>query len=549
MISIRNGLQPLTAFWLLLLTVGIAGAQKARQENRARQVQQEEELDHFQQWLQTDVLYIITEQEKDVFLKLGTIEEKEHFIEQFWRRRDPNPLTAHNEFKDEHYRRIAYANERFSSGLSGWLTDRGRIYIIHGPPAEIESRPSGGSYRRPYYEGGGSTTTYPFEVWRYRYLEGIGSDVVLEFVDSSLTGEYRLALDPSEKDAFLYVPGAGLTEAEALGLADQSERPYYYRGNEDYPLSPRRARDSPFARYETYSMIQRPQQIEFVDLKRVVDVNISFVDLPFKVREDYFLVNQQRALIPVTLEVDNKNLDYVVEGDKRVAKVAVYGLVTGITGQVVVEFEDELKSSLALEDFDRGVRGRSLYQRLLLLENRGRYKLDLVVRDLTTSKTGVLRRGLVPPTAKTQQLRASSLILSSFVRYLDEVPQENQMFVLGDVWIRPSLDQTFRRGAPLHVYLQLYNAALDQAEMHPSIRASYRILDAQGKALVDQTDEDGQTIQFFSGQRLVLVKRFDTSALSEGQYKVEIEIRDRIKNESVQIGEHFYVTSNSRASR
>ena len=208
MISIRNGLQPLTAFWLLLLTVGIAGAQKARQETRARQVQQEEELDHFQQWLQTDVLYIITEQEKDVFLKLGTTEEKEHFVEQFWRRRDPNPLTAHNEFKDEHYRRIAYANERFSSGLAGWLTDRGRIYIIHGPPAEIESRPSGGYYRRPYYEGGGSTTTYPFEIWRYRYVEGIGTDVVLEFVDSSLTGRVSVGPRSKRKRCFLACAGS-----------------------------------------------------------------------------------------------------------------------------------------------------------------------------------------------------------------------------------------------------------------------------------------------------------------------------------------------------
>ena len=545
----RSGLQYWVVCCLFLLAGQAASAQKARQEKRDRQVRQEEELDHFRQWLQTDVLYLITEQEKDVFLKLGTIEEKEHFIEQFWHRRDPNPLTAHNEFKDEHYRRIAYANEHFSSGLAGWLTDRGRIYIIHGPPAEIDSRPSGGFYRRPGYEGGGSTTTYPFEVWRYRYVEGIGSDVVLEFVDPSLSGEYRLALDPSEKDALLHVPGGGFTQAEALGLADRSERPLYYRGNEDHPFSPRRARDSPFSRYETYLMIQRPQQIKYTDLKRVVDVNISFVDLPFKVREDYFLVNQERALIPVTVEVDNKNLDYVVEEGRRVAKVAVYGLVTGITGRVVAEFEDELQSSLTLDDFERGVRGRSLYQQLLLLENRGRYKLDLVVRDLTTSKTGAFRRGLVPPTAKSQELMASSLVLSGFVRYLDEVPKENQMFVLGDVWIRPSLDRTFPRGTPLHVYFQLYNAALDQAELRPSIRASYRILDAQGKTLLEQTDENNQTIQFFSGRRLVLVKHFDTEALSEGEYRVEIEIHDRIKDESVQIGERFSVASSEQTSR
>src|SRR5713101_8643081 len=144
----------------------------------------QKELDTpYKKWLQEEVPYIISDEERAAFLQLQTNEEREQFIEAFWQRRDPTPDTVENEFKEEHYRRIAYANERFASGIPGWKTDRGRIYIIWGPADEIESHPSGGSYERPPEEGGGTTSTFPFEKWRYRYIEGIGTDIIIEFVD------------------------------------------------------------------------------------------------------------------------------------------------------------------------------------------------------------------------------------------------------------------------------------------------------------------------------------------------------------------------------
>ncbi len=188
-------------------------------QTRDEKLRQEEAEDYYRKWLTQDVVYIISDEEKEVFAKLTTAEEQERFIEQFWFRRDSDPTTRVNEYKEEHYRRIAYVNEYFQSGIPGWETDRGRIYIIHGPPDEVESHPSGGSYKRPYHEGGGYTSTFPFEIWRYRHIDGIGDDIELEFVDSSQSGEFRLALLPEEKDALLNVPGAGLTLAESLGWA------------------------------------------------------------------------------------------------------------------------------------------------------------------------------------------------------------------------------------------------------------------------------------------------------------------------------------------
>ena len=161
--------------------------------------------------------------------KLNNDEEREQFIEQFWLRRDPTPDTEENEFKEEHYRRIAYANEHFASGIPGWKTDRGRIYITFGPPDEIEDHSSGGFYERPPEEGGGETSTFPFQQWRYRYIEGIGNNIIIEFVDPTMSGEFRMTSDPSEKDALLYVPGAGLTMMEQMGLSDKTAALQQYR--------------------------------------------------------------------------------------------------------------------------------------------------------------------------------------------------------------------------------------------------------------------------------------------------------------------------------
>src|SRR3982074_2399931 len=178
----------------------------------------------YKQWLSEDVVYIIAPEERTAFLQLETKEEREQFIEQFWLRRSGNPDLPDNEFKEEHYRRIAYANEHFASGIPGWKTDRGHMYIVWGPPDEIESHPTGGSYERPAEEGGGATSTYPFEKWRYRWIDGIGTDINIEFVDPTMTGEYRMTIDPSEKDALLRVPGVDLTQMERMGLSSKNDR-------------------------------------------------------------------------------------------------------------------------------------------------------------------------------------------------------------------------------------------------------------------------------------------------------------------------------------
>jgi len=134
----------------------------------------------YQKWLDEDVAYLISDAERSAFLQLTTDEEREAFIEQFWLKRDPTPGTSRNEFKEEYYRRIAYANERFAWNQPGWRSDRGRAYITYGPPDEIEAHP------------GGYRNSAPWEIWRYRWIDKVGKNVELTFYDPMRTGEYRL---------------------------------------------------------------------------------------------------------------------------------------------------------------------------------------------------------------------------------------------------------------------------------------------------------------------------------------------------------------------
>ena len=516
-------------------------AQKKKKKKRNRTSQQEDAEDYFKKWMKEDAVYIITEDEKSVFNKLSTLDEKEQFIEQFWRRRDPDLRTAFNEFKEEHYRRIAYVNERYYSGKPGWRTDRGRIYIIHGPPAEIESYPSGTHYDRPLTEGGGQTTTYPFETWRYRHVAGVGDDIMLEFVDDSFTGDYHLALNPEEKDALLHVPGAGLTWAESMGLSRKQDRPYFSPGRHN-PAYEMGHRSSPFFRYEIFSGIQQVQQIKYNDLRELVKVSIGYSNLPFRVRSDYFKLNDQQVLVPITLELQNSDMTFERDQDFHSARIGLYGAVTSLGNRLIQEFEHDLVVTFSREKIEKGLQGRSMYQKILLLENKTRYKLDLVVKDLNSNNIGAIKQAIIPPASvkQTEKLSSSSLILSDFIQQLGELPKYDEMFVLGDVWIRPSIEKGFSKELPLGVYLHLYNFDVDQSSNSPELEVNYRI-SRGGQVMKEATDSSGESIQFVSASRMVLIKKLDLSDLEPGSYRIEVEAWDQLSDAKAQVDDNFQV--------
>lgn len=503
-----------------------------------------DQVNYYKKWVEEDVLYIITEDEKATFKALRNDEERENFIEQFWFRRNPTQRMGDNPFREEHYRRIAYANQHFSSGIDGWRTDRGRIYIMYGEPDEKETHPTGGMYYRRASEGGGTTSTVPWERWWYRNIEGIGNDIEIEFVDPTMSGEYKLAMDPGEKDALTNVPGLGLTTAEELGLADKRDRPYVTPSAWNDPTNPNRAnmweKDSPFSRMEQYFNLQRPPKIKYEDLKVAVSTRISYNPLPYTVRTDYIRLSSEKILVPITVDISNRNLEFQKELDVNRATLNVYGMVTTLTGRIAWEFEEEIAAEFSDENFEKGKDQRSQFQKLISLPPGQRYKLDLVLKDVNSEKMGTQTIPLVVPKFDETGLQSSSIILARSVKKAPTNLDRLDQYVLGDLKIVPMVHTEYLPDQNLIPYMQIYNAAIDQTTMKPSLEVTYTMKKGD-KILAQVEDNSGTTIQLSSGERVVLLAQIPLDNIMPGDYTLEISVLDAIANRTHVASTNFKV--------
>jgi len=489
----------------------------------------------YKDWLEKDVTYIITDEEKKAFKKLATDDERERFIEEFWRRRDPDPDTEENEFKEEYYERIAYANEHFASGIPGWKSDRGRIWIMYGKPDERETHPMGGNYDRPSYEGGGSTTTYPFETWFYRYLAGVGSGIEIEFVDPTGSGEYRIARNANEKDALLMVPGGGLTLSEQLGLSDKADRisGMGQAGSSSY----QREQDSPFSRLQLLSDLSRPPQVKFTDLQSAVNTGVIEENpLNFDVRVDYFRQSDERVITAFTIQTENRDLVFQESGGLKQARINIFGRITSVAGRRAGTFEDPVITYATSEELVEAKDRKSAYQKAVAL-TPGTYKVDVIVRDVASGATGVRHIGFTVPRYDPQKLSTSTLVLAAKLESLVNQPAVGQ-FVIGQQKVIPNVAGIYRRGQPVGVYLQVYNAGIDQTTLRPSVDVDY-VLSKDGKEVGKQPED--WTGMSDSGQRLTLARLVDTQRLPVGEYELTIRIRDRVSGQNLAPAAKFTV--------
>lgn len=496
----------------------------------------------YKKWLEQDVSYIITDEEKRAFRKLATDEEREQFIEIFWRRRDPDPDTEENEYREEHYERIAYANQHFASGIPGWKSDRGRIYIMYGPPHEKESHPMGGMYDRPIYHGGGSTTTYPFETWFYRHLPGVGSGVEIEFVDPTGTGEYRIARSPEEKDAMLNIPGAGLTLSEQLGLSDKSDR-IAHAGGFGYVGPYARVQDSPFEYLSRVAALSRPPEVNSVLEKSLLggESNTGSVEedaLQFDLRIDFFKQAEQSVVTTFTVQTENKELAFKDVGGVQTARLNIFGRVMSVTGRRVATFEDPVTTTATVEDLEQKREMKSAYQRALSLAP-GTYKIDVIVRDVESGKTHIISQGFTVPRYDAKQLATSTIVLASRLQSLEGVPTTG-MFTIGSYKVIPNTAGTFKRGQDVGLYAQIYNAGIDQTTLRPSVDVEYALV-RDGKDVFRQKEDWSGMSD--SGQRLTLAKLLPTAQLTPGNYEIVIRIRDLVSGQSLTPTSKFTLTA------
>ncbi len=478
------------------------------------------------EWI-NDVDLILTQSERDAWKKLATDEEREEFIKIVWDSRDPDPDTEENEFKEQFYERIAYANEHFSSGKPGRLTDRGRIYIKFGKPDEIESHPAGGTYERPSWEGGGSTSTYPFEKWFYRNIPNVTSGVELEFVDPTGSGEYRLARNPDEKDALIHVPNAGSTFDELVGLGQRSDRIANLGGFGRVNYT--RSQDSPFEVLAMHAAMERDQPVERNLLRtRIPTPIVDDNAISFETQLNYFRQSDNRVLTVLTVQTDNDQLSFTNNGGLETAYLNIYGSITSVAERRVGKFEDSVTTSATSDELSTTRTRKSAYAKTFILAP-GRYKVDVIVRDTNSGAAGFRQVGFVVPEYRADRLSASSIVLAAKLENMESGAAVGP-FVIGTTKVIPNLSGAFRRNQPVGVYLQIYNAAIDQTTLRPAADAEYVLL-KNGKEIAKHT-EDWRQIND-AGQRLTLSRLIDSRSLEPGEYQIQIRIRDHVSGETI----------------
>ena len=497
----------------------------------------------YKKWLNEDVVYIISPEERRSFLQLQTNEEREQFIEAFWQRRNPDPDSPENTFKEEHYRRIAYANEHYASGIPGWKTDRGKIYIMWGPPDEVDSHPTGGNWDRPMDQGGGSTTTYPYEDWRYRYLEGNGENVELEFVDPTSTGEYHLTMDPSEKDALLHVPGAGLTLAESMGMASKSSRFSNTDGTNmaegQFGGAGLSEKDSEFTRLENYANIMKPPPVKFKDLEAVVTNRLVRDQVKFDYRYDFVRITSDTVLVPITVQIPVRQLSFQEKEGVDSASMDLFARVTSLSGRVVQTFEDTLRADFPSGQLQKSLSTSRIYQKAVPL-SPGLYRLDIVIKDVNSGNVGVVNTRLPVPRFLDDQLSASSLILADDIQRVSSKDIGLGQFVLGDVKVRPRMDGTFTQKDGMGVYLQVYNLKVDEKTHKPDTSVEYRVMQGKGTAPILKFDVPADKLPQH-GEEMTLENLITLGSLAPGKYHLEVEVTDNLAKQTITPAADFVV--------
>ena len=504
--------------------------QKRQAEDRLRK----ELASPYNKWLDEEVRWIISDEERTAFKRLQTDDEKQAFIEQFWLRRDPTPDTEENEFKEEHYRRIAWANDRFASGIPGWKTDRGQIYIKFGPPDENDSHTSGGPGERPIEEGGGSTTFFPYEIWRYRYLECCGSDVQIEFVDPSMTNEYHITMDPSEKDALARVPGAGLTLYEQLGLADKSER--FTRtdgtllGTGGQPLP---ARYNQFDRLQQYTNLQKAPAIKFKDLEALVQSTIKYNLLPMKVRTDYFPITGSTVLTNLTIQFERKDLQYKQKEGVAEGSVNIYAKIETLTRRQVIHPIEEVLSipPIPAEMLQQATQGSAIFQKQISLVP-GVYRLTVAAKDVIGGNTTTYEQRLDVPRFEDDQLAMSSLVLADKIEKLPINSIGTGQFVIGASKVRPRVNTKFRRDEKVGIYMQVYNFETDALTHKPDGEVEYEVTkNGTNEKVFDFTEN--LTELTGGASQMIIEKLLPLQNFAPGDYTLKMKVTDKKRNETL----------------
>jgi hypothetical protein len=397
-------------------------------------------------------------------------------------------------------------------------------------------------------EGGGNTSTYPFEIWHYRYLEGVGDNIDIEFVDSCMCGDYHATIDRSEKDALKMVPGAGLTQDEEQGLSDKKDR-FTGTGLEQLGKGPmsNQQQSKQFDRLDTFAKLFAPPPVKFADLDEFLSQSKVLTGPPFlfDVRTDYVKLTNETVMVPVTLQIRNGDITYNTKDGDSKGTVNIRGRVSNINHRVVYTFEDTVVVETPSDLLQRTKNNLSVYWNAIPLPP-GRYKLEIAIKDVNDpDHVGVFRRSVDVPKFDDDRLAASSLILAES---MERVPSKNVgagSFVIGNTKVIPRVPATvstpvvFHRGQNLNFWMQVYNLGIGDNKRNDAT-IEYQVLDmATNKAILNSEETAAKLNP--NADQVTLEKSMPLASLAPGRYQVVIKVNDGVSKQQIAQSAPFIV--------
>jgi hypothetical protein len=357
----------------------------------------------------------------------------------------------------------------------------------------------GGRYQKPLSLGGDTITAYPFEVWEYDYIPGIGSDISIEFVDHSHAGVYTLETDPNRKDVF------------------------YWRRGEMRPPRAYHAGDMPFERLRIWAKLQAPPPLEFPKLREEVKANVSFAALPFDASAAYVRMSPDLYAVPITIAIANDKLMYVGKDGFYQSDLQLYAAVTSLSGAIVYQFDEIFHPRSEGISLSQLVRQRTYHQRIVPLPP-GRYRIRLLVKDANSGKVSARDLTVWIPQPPDGTLNTSSLVYADVIVPAPEASRGEE-FVLGPLKVIPNPGAAFARRHRLGLYLEVYDLGLDQTSGKPSVEVSYTLVAADGTRV-----EIGRELEsrFEEGSTLAISKAIPLEKLAPGAYRVAVGIADLV---------------------
>jgi hypothetical protein len=294
-----------------------------------------------------------------------------------------------------------------------------------------------------------------------------------------------------------------------------------------------RAKDNPFEKLDLLAKLSRPPKVRFSDLAGLAESDLpkpSFDTLGAHMNINLLRVTDSAVMTSVTVQMDNQDLVYDNIGGLPVARVNIYAKITGVSGRRAGMFEDVVTSSFTPEALEIGQQQKSTYNKNIVLPP-GNYKIDLVVRDVKSGKTGVLREGFVVPRYEEGKLSTSTLILASRIEPLN-LRLPSRQHVLGSLKVIPNATAEFKQDQTLGIYMQVYNLGIDMATLRPSADIEYVI--SQKSNIVMRIKEDGKNgFSSINSQQITLARLVPLKDFKPGFYDVQVIIKDNVLNHTL----------------